>query len=712
MRIVTLFLLVSLCATELRAQNRHVTITVDAKDSIGAFDPLVAFGSTIDGHEEGATHFIFTRTNVAEMKSANFHPISYRLRTELGIEAWHWNPRGHWSDAAHKQGYWTSDDTNGPPIRVSYGYNLPRRGNTIDQANDDGYSRLTDGDTTSFWKSNPYLDAKYTGDTVEMHPQWVIVDMDSSVDVNAIRIRWGLPFATQYDIQYWPELPDGQPKGPDDNVGDAGWREFDSGKVRGGKFGVGGNALIQLAAQPVHTRWIRILLRSSSHTARRGWKDPRDATGFAIREISIGRMVDGSFHDISRHAPRADGQTRTYASSTDPWHRSTDRDDGTEQPGLDLMFSSGITRGLPMLTPVGVLYDTPANAAALLRYLRRRHYAVPRLELGEEPDGQFVTPSDFAALYIQVADSLRAVDAGVTLGGPSLQDGQTKVMMAWKNGPADERSWFGHFLDALIARGHMRDLAFVSFEFYPFDKACTATAPQLAQVAGKIRDAVAQFRSDGVPASVPLVMTEYGYSPFSTTSEMDRSGAILNTVAVAEFMTHGGGETFYYGTEPSNLDRNERCESWGDNTLFVADDERHIRARNSTYHAARMLTTIWADSSGGSHSILATNVTAASGEPVPVSAYSIHRPDGRIAVLIVNRDPAHDWIVDLHGVGHSRGSAGSTADAWRLSAAEYEWHADGEKGYAKPNTGPRKMSLAGGTPLVLPPYSILVVRDR
>jgi hypothetical protein len=206
-------------------------------------------------------------------------------------------------------------------------------------------------------------------------------------------------------------------------------------------------------------------------------------------------------------------------------------------------------------------------------------------------------------------------------------------------------------------------------------------------------------------------MTEYGYSAFSTESEMDRAGAILNTEAVAEFLTRGGSgaEAFFYGTEPSNIDQNQNCESWGDNTLFLADDNRHIIARNATYHAARMLTTMWADSSGGNHSILATTVAGPSGEDVPVSAYAIRRPDNRVAVLMVNRDPAHEWVVDLRGL---RASANSTLDLWRLSGAEYDWHANAERGYAKPDTGPRRVSIVAGAPLVLPPYSIVVIREH
>src|SRR3954468_24495063 len=86
------------------------------------FDPERALGATIDAHSRDETAELFTPANTAAIRSAGFHPLSYRLATELDGEAWHWNPRGTWTNAKLREGYWTSDDDSPTPITNSYGY--------------------------------------------------------------------------------------------------------------------------------------------------------------------------------------------------------------------------------------------------------------------------------------------------------------------------------------------------------------------------------------------------------------------------------------------------------------------------------------------------------------------------------------------------------------------------------------------------------------
>src|SRR2546430_16379091 len=122
-------------------------------------------------------------------------------------------------------------------------------------------------------------------------------------------------------------------------------------------------------------------------------------------------------HGANRHK-----QTIIHVASTDPWQRDSDLDEGVEQVGLDRIYQNGLTNDLPMLLPTGLLYDTPENAANEIRYLRAQGYKFDQVELSEEPDGQYVTPDDFGALYIQFAEAIHRVDPSLRLGGPSLQE--------------------------------------------------------------------------------------------------------------------------------------------------------------------------------------------------------------------------------------------------------------------------------------------------
>jgi hypothetical protein len=111
-----------------------------------------------------------------------------------------------------------------------------------------GYSRLTDGDTETYWKSNPYLSKAFTGEDDSLHPQWVVVDLAKPQDINAIRIHCADPYARQYLVQYWTGL---------DAVHEAtkgSWVTFPGGVVTNG---TGGATTLQLSRAPISARFRR-----------------------------------------------------------------------------------------------------------------------------------------------------------------------------------------------------------------------------------------------------------------------------------------------------------------------------------------------------------------------------------------------------------------------------------------------------------------------
>ena len=690
--------------------GRPGKVTVLLGDPVHTFSPEHALGAGVDGHEDGEVQRMLAPENVTQMLSAGLKPLTYRLRTELAVEAWHWNPRGSWSDAAQRRGYWTSDPAPvaDAPIELSYGYRLPRRGSTHDEANDDGYSRLDDGDPQTFWKSNPYLDAHFTGEDNAAHPQWVALDFGRRKKVNALRIQWGSPFASDFTVEYATDK-----RAADFCQSPPGvWRAFPHGAVRGG---AGGDALLQLADAPVSARWLRIRMTASAGAgAGEATADIRDRLGYAIRELGAGVIdAQGEFHDAIIHSPDQ-RQTDMRVSSTDPWHRETDRDPRIEQPGFDFIFRTGLANGLPMLTPAAIAYDTPENAAAELAYLKARGYPVSQIELGEEPDGQDMDPLDYGALFAQFGDAIHKVDPGVKLGGPSFValDGNPKSWdPIYGSGP-----WLERFLSYLKAHG--REVSFLSFEWYPFDNTRGRTAPQLARAPTLLRKAFAILRRS-LPegdSSLPIIITEYGYSAFGGRPEVDIAGALLNAEIAAQFLTLGGDAAYLYGYEPNALIR-ENGGSWGNNMLFLQGQDGGIRAPISTYHAARLLTREWAQPAGGEHRIYTARSDLRNARrQALVDAFAVKRPDHRWAFLLINKDPICSHRMRLAFVRQDgRGIANPLPgpfDLHQFSAHQYAWHEAGESGYPTRSDPPRHRTIENlGGGVTLPPYSLTILRS-
>jgi len=137
---------------------------------------------------------------------------------------------------------------------------------------------------------------------------------------------------------------------------------------------------------------------SSNTCDTHGSSDRRNFVGYAIREIYLGTIdAQGNFKDLLHHSPDQK-RSLTYCSSVDPWHQPSglylapDRMESGDQPGLDLFYTSGITRGLPAVIPVAMLYGTPEDSVAQMTYLKKRGYPVWYVEISEEPDGQYMQP--------------------------------------------------------------------------------------------------------------------------------------------------------------------------------------------------------------------------------------------------------------------------------------------------------------------------------
>jgi hypothetical protein len=105
------------------------TVTVDATPShaVNSFSPPYALGTTVDRVPSNATDTFFRPATIQQILEAGWGVVSYRRNTELFVQAWHWNPKGSWSDPTGK-GYFKGDATPGEAIRYSYGYDLRHRG--------------------------------------------------------------------------------------------------------------------------------------------------------------------------------------------------------------------------------------------------------------------------------------------------------------------------------------------------------------------------------------------------------------------------------------------------------------------------------------------------------------------------------------------------------------------------------------------------------
>ncbi len=373
-------------------------IRVDATPGHAAksFSPTTALGAGIDRIPTAATDKLFTAPVMNQVLSADGKPSAI-ARTLSCLSKPGTGTRKAAGVIPPDKGYFTGSATPGAPIRHSFGYLLPHRGFTRNDGVDTGYSRLTDGDPNTYWKSNPYLTRAFTGEDDSVYPQWVIMDLANNQMINAHAHRLGRALRPPLCGAVLDRRRSHQ-------TGHKGtWVAFPGGAVENGGADCGNQALGRPDAGALYSHLDDRILQHLRHSwFRRSAQLRRLRHSRALpRNRFCGRKVSR----LVRHTPDPD-QTATICSSVDPWHEPSDLSEKRDQVGFDLFYTSGYTRGLPAMIPIALLYGTPEDSVAQIAYLKARGYPISYIEMGEEPDGQFMLPEQYGALYLQWATAL------------------------------------------------------------------------------------------------------------------------------------------------------------------------------------------------------------------------------------------------------------------------------------------------------------------
>jgi len=711
---------VAVCGGMNVLQGQMVNVDITPEHALNHVVPQKALGGGVDRIPVEAIDKTLTKEILDQTAPSGWGPITYRQNTELSVEAWHWNSNGSWSDPSGK-GYFTGDATPGAAIRYSFGYALPRRGFTRNGGVDSGYSVLTDGDTNTFWKSNPYLTQKFTGESDALHPQWVLIDLKKREAINSLRIAWGEPFARKYLIQFWTgEDPLGQPtRGI--------WEALPNGVFTQGK---GGEETIRFSNEAIPIQFLRVVMTESSNTCDAdGPSDARNCVGYAIRELYVGTTTsNGEFHDLVRHTPDQD-QTSTYCSSVDPWHEPANLINTHQaHPGFDLFFTSGVTHGLPAMIPISLIYGQPEDAVAQMRYLAARHYPISYVEMGEEVDGQFMSPEDYAALYLQFAKALHAFDPSLKLGGPAFE-GVNEDISTWP----DEQgriSWLGRFLNYLKQHGQLNELAFFSFEHYPFDP-CKFSWAELYDEPQLVSHIMQVWHNDGIPPDLPIFITESNLSSGASEAYFDNFAGLWLADYIGSFLNAGGNGVYFFHYLPlqSYIGCNNSIGNFG---MFRVDANYKIIQPLAQFFSSQIINTEWLQPGAKVNTIFPASslVDDGAGHKL-VTSYAALRPDKQWSILLVNRDQdvAHTVSIAFHqaAIEKSFGFRGQV-DSIAFGKAQYQWHPsgtmsmshpntldvqkEGKEGYAAPD-GPILRTTISATPkttFTIPAASILVLR--
>jgi hypothetical protein len=293
-------------------------------------------------------------------------------------------------------------------------------------------------------------------------------------------------------------------------------------------------------------------------------------------------------------------------------------------------------------------------------------------------------------------------------------------------------SWTARFVDYLKRHGRMNDLAFFSFEHYPYDP-CRTPWGVLYDEPELVSHIVQVWHDDGIPANMPMFITEGNLSSGASETYQDIFAGIWLADYIGSFLNAGGNAVYFFHFLPLQMEPG--CNSSpGTFGMWTVDADYKIQQPLAQFFVAQLINTEWVQPDGAAHEIFSakSDVEDGAGHEL-VTAYAVKRPDGQWALMVVNRDQenSHRVRIAFTGASGSQNFAGPV-EISSFGSGQYQWHppqtrfmAHAEAGakrtitaYTKGSADPdgpilrSTLKAERDTEYVLPAASVTVIRGK
>ena len=645
--------------------GQPATLTVDTSAVVNTFVPRLMFGINSGCWYVPKSDTLSTQ---AKVQAAGNYFVRYPGGSTS--DDYHWNGTGSY-DEQHR---WVPSAIDYTP---GFGGTEIYRGTTSVQYQT--YANLTDGDPNTRWLSN--------ADTAFPAAQWAYVDLRAVQAVDTIQIVWGTPFAASFKVQTLSSPTDGPYQGGAGTT----WQDTSAGILQGS----GGTQTVTFA--PANARYVRVLLTASS-------AGPGGA--YSIAELTV---LNGTT-PLTKNVASA-SQSATTVSSTDPASQGSSQPNSFDFESF-IAYLKSFTPAAEALVTVNFGTGTPQEAAAWVHYANvEQAYGIHYWQVGNELEGNWETggplnAQDYVNRFVAYYDAMKAEDPSIVVLGPvsGMKDASNL---------GDGKYFIQDFIELLNAIGKGDHIDGIDFHWYPnwgpvTDQVGLDTVSQLGWFATLLTGWLAASSKP----DVPVFLTEFNMGITDTSTpvyDYQLVAGLWLANAIGEYTRlfgKSGGTVLWNALWGANTPDTTTSATGIDLGYLQFDNNTYRFQERAQYWAMQMMSSDWAIAGDTrAHQLVATT----SSDP-SLAAYANLRPDGALALAVVNRDEVNAYTANIN-LGAFR--PGTAADVWTFDASNYVWETATVPYHAEPDSAPTHVLACGAsasTPFTFAPASITVIR--